>query len=316
MTARWWVGVAGLGAGGSVVLATLLSLFAESSWLLDLAANFRYQYLWIGVLALGALSINRVWKAVPVLAVAVLVNLIAVAPYWFGAIADAAGEDRLEILHLNTRSANPAKENVVEFVRTSDADLVFLAEVTPRLAGLLEAAKLPFERVAGTPPSTPIGIVALARPGIATGRLTNLGVSEVPAVLIQTELEGEVVEILGFHTSSPGEQRRSADRNDQLAAAGALVSERSTPMILVGDFNATPWTPALRRLLDTGLVDAQRGRGVDGSWPAGWGPFQIPIDHVLHTTELTSTAFAFGDSVGSDHESLRVTIARAERGSG
>ena len=200
---------------------------------------------------------------------------------------------------------------MVEFVRTSDADLVFLAEVTPRLAGLLDEADLPFEFVAGTPPSTPIGIVALARPGTATGRLTNLGVSEVPAVLVQTELGGEPIEILGFHTSSPGEQRRSADRNDQLAAAGALVAERTTPMILVGDFNATPWTPALRRLLNTGLVDAQRGRGVDGSWPAGWGPFQIPIDHVLHTPELTSTAFAFGDSVGSDHESLRATIARA-----
>ena len=243
---------------------------------------------------------------------AVLFNFLAVAPYWFGSVAEPAGTERLEIVHLNTQSGNPAREEIVDFVRRSGADLVFLAEVTPALLELLAEVEGPLRVVAGTPPSTPIGIVALARDDAVTGRLTNLGVSEVPAVLVETELAGEPLQVLGFHTSSPGVERRSADRNDQLAAAGALVSDRSTPMVLVGDFNATPWTPAFRRLLDTGLVDAQRGRGVDGSWPAGWGPFQIPIDHVLHTPDLTSTSYAYEESVGSDHESLRVAIARRE----
>ena len=106
----------------------------------------------------------------------------------------------------------------------------------------------------------------------------------------------------------------SAARDDQLNGAGLRVDDREIPMILVGDFNATPWTGAFRDLLDLGLIDAQRGRGVAGSWPAGWGPFKIPIDHALHTPELTSTSFAFGASAGSDHRSLSVTLALAEEG--
>ena len=82
-------------------------------------------------------------------------------------------------------------------------------------------------------------------------------------------------------------------------------------MVHIGDFTAPPWTGAFRDLLDTGLIDGQRGRGVAGSWPAGWGPFKIPIDHALHTPDLTTTSFAFGESAGNDHRSLTVTIARA-----
>jgi endonuclease/exonuclease/phosphatase (EEP) superfamily protein YafD len=311
MTLRWWSGITGLAGGSGVALATLLSVLADRAWLFDLLANFRVQYLWIGVLAGVALAVNRLRIPFAIVGLALLVNLVAVAPYWLGSIAEPVGEERLDILHLNTQAGNPAKSEVVDFVRNADADLVFLAEVTPVLAELLAAADLPFDVIAATPGTTPMGLVALARDGIATGRLTNLGVSEIPAMLVQARLGTRPIEILAFHASSPGEERRSANRDDQLAAAGALVSGRSTPMILVGDFNATPWTPALRRLLDAGLVDAQRGRGVAGSWPAGWGPLMIAIDHLLHTPELTTTAYTYGDSVGSDHRSLHVTIAPA-----
>lgn len=309
MTLRWWSGVIGLVLGVGVLAATLLSLLAGVSWLFDLLANFRSQYVWIGALALAGLGAQRLWPAFAVVGLAVLFNVVAVAPYWMGSIGEPAGNGRLTILHLNTQSGNPEKAAIVEFVRESDADIVFLAEVTPRLRELLDESSLPFTVVAGTPRSTPIGVAALARDGSVTGRLTNLGASEVPAVLLDASIGGVEVQILGFHTSSPGEEGRAADRNDQLAAAGTIVATRSTPMVLVGDLNATPWTPAFRELIATGLTDAQRGRGVAGSWPSGWGPLMIPIDHVLHTGELTTTAFAFGPSVGSDHRSLRVELA-------
>ena len=311
MTVKWWVGVAALVAGVGTVVGTFLSLLSNMSWLLDIVGNFRFQYLWIGALTLGALWWTRQRAAFAAVGIALLMNLMVVAPYWWSSIAPPADDTRLTILHLNTRAANPAKEEVVELVRAAEADVIFLAEVTPDLLGLLAAADLPYEQVAGTPESTRIGIVALARTSAVSGRLINLGKSEVPGVLLEAPLGNRTIEILGFHTSSPGEEKRSADRNDQLAGAAALVAARERPMALIGDFNATPWTGAFRELLDSGLIDGQRGRGVAGSWPAGWGPFQIPIDHLLHTPELTTTSFAFGPSAGSDHRSLLVAIALA-----
>ncbi|MBT8164941.1 MAG: endonuclease/exonuclease/phosphatase family protein [Acidimicrobiia bacterium] len=311
MTARWSAGMAGIAVGIVVVLGTLLGFLGRASWVFDLVGNFRFQYLWLGVLALIALIWNRWWIPVGVVAVAVAINVLAVGPYWWGSIADPTGPERLTIVHLNTAAGNPEKERVVDFVRTAEADVILLAEVTPALLDLLEEADLEFQPVAGTPARTRVGLLALTRDPSVTGRLTNLGVSEVPAVLLNLDLGDEPIEMLGFHTSSPGREARSSARDDQLAGAGRRVLERESPMVLIGDFNATPWTGAFRDLLDTGLIDGQRGRGVAGSWPAGWGPFKIPIDHALHTPELTTTSFSFGESAGSDHRSLTVTIARA-----
>lgn len=313
MTAKWWIGMTSLAVGAGVVLATILSFMTGVSWIFDLIGSFRVQYVWIGALALIALAWNRLWIPFGILMLAVLFNLTAVVPYWTDSVAAPDGEDRLTIVHLNTRAGNAHKEEVVDFVMNSEADIIFLAEVTPVLLDLLEEADLPFEPVAGTPSVTRIGILALARDTSVTGRLTNLGQTEVPGVVLRAQLEGETVEILGFHTTSPGAEGRASARDDQMAAAGARVAERETPMVLVGDFNATPWTGAFRDLIDVGMVDSQRGRGVAGSWPAGWGPLMIAIDHVLHTPELTATTFEFGPSAGSDHRSLSVTLALADK---
>jgi endonuclease/exonuclease/phosphatase (EEP) superfamily protein YafD len=311
MTIKWWLGMAGLAVGLATVAGTLLGFLGRTSWVFDLLGNFRFQYLWVGVLSIAAIAWNRWWRWIPMIGLGVLINLLAVGPYLWGSIAEPAAGDRLTIVHLNTQAGNRDKAAVVEFVRASDADLVLLAEVTPDLLDLIDGAALPFQPVSGTPPTTPIGLLALSRDPRYSGRVTNLGESRVPALLLEGSFAGSRVEILAFHTSSPGREARSSARDDQLAAAAALVIDRETPMILVGDFNSTPWTGAFRDLLDAGLVDAQRGRGVAGSWPAGWGPFKIPIDHLLHTPDLTTTSFAFGDSAGSDHRSLRVTLAVA-----
>ena len=311
MNGKWWGEMISLAIGVGVVLATVASFLAGTSWLFDLIGNFRLQYVLIGVIALGGLAWNRLWIPFGVVLLAVLINLASVAPYFTDSVTAPAGEDRLTIVHLNTQADNPHKDEVVDFVKNSQADIILLAEVTPVLLDRLEEADLPYELVAGTPPTTRIGILALARDASVTGQLTNLGRTEVPGVVLRTQLEGRPVEILGFHTTSPSAEGRASDRDDQMAAAGARVVDRDTPMILVGDFNATPWTGAFRELVDIGLVDSQRGRGVAGSWPAGWGPLMIPIDHLLHTPELTTTAFAFGPSAGSDHRSLAVTLALA-----
>lgn len=316
MTPKWWLGMGGLGVGLGTVAGTVLGFLGRTSWVFDLLGNFRFQYLWVGVLAIASIAWNQWWRWIPVVGLGVLINLIAVGPYLWGTIAEAAAGDRLTIVHLNTQVGNRDKAAVVDFVRTADADVVVLAEVTPELLDLIEEAELPFQPVIGTPPITPIGLLALSRQPTWTGRVTNLGASRVPALFLEGTFAGSPLEILAFHTSSPGREARSSARDDQLADAASRVVDRDTPMILVGDFNATPWTGAFRDLLDAGTVDAQRGRGMAGSWPSGWGPFKIPIDHLVHTPDLTTTSFAFGPSAGSDHRSLRVTVALAgEKGS-
>jgi len=312
MTSKYWVGVLSLLLGAATVVATVLGSLESLTWAFGLVDNFRFQFFWLALFSLAGLAWVRQWIPMGVVVVGILMNLAAIGPYWWGSITPPATADRFSMVSLNTQAANMDKAAVVDFVRRADADVIFLAEVTPRLLEFLERADLDYQRVTGTPAVTPIGLLALSRDPSISGRISNLGASGVPALIMEASIGSTRIEILAFHTSSPG--RRTEARDDQLRGAGERVQEREVPMILIGDFNATPYTGSFRDLLGVGLIDAQRGRGVAGSWPSGWGPFKISIDHALHTPELTSTAFAFGDSAGSDHRSLAVTFAVAAAG--
>ena len=85
----------------------------------------------------------------------------------------------------------------------------------------------------------------------------------------------------------------------------------STPVLVVGDLNATPWSSGFRALERRGsLVDSLRGRGLQPSWPEGFGPLMIPIDHALHTTDLAVADRRTGPASGSAHRPLVVSAGR------
>ncbi|MCP4501446.1 MAG: hypothetical protein GY822_15915 [Deltaproteobacteria bacterium] len=75
------------------------------------------------------------------------------------------------------------------------------------------------------------------------------------------------------------------------------------PVVLAGDFNATPWSIVFQNFLDeTGLHNAAYARGGGTTWPT-FLPlmFRIPIDHILLSKQLVSTSFLVGPEMGSDH---------------
>ena len=81
---------------------------------------------------------------------------------------------------------------------------------------------------------------------------------------------------------------------------------------MVGDFNASTWSRGFGLVTrDAGLVNSQRGFGVQPSWPADYPLFGIPIDHMVHSTELTTVDRRLGENLGSDHYSLFVTVGLA-----
>jgi endonuclease/exonuclease/phosphatase (EEP) superfamily protein YafD len=83
-------------------------------------------------------------------------------------------------------------------------------------------------------------------------------------------------------------------------------------VVVVGDLNATPWSHAYGVLrLGGGLVDTLRGRGLQPTWPEGWGFLMIPIDHVLHTRGLGSADRRTGPAFGSTHRPVLVRIGVA-----
>jgi hypothetical protein len=88
--------------------------------------------------------------------------------------------------------------------------------------------------------------------------------------------------VLGVHTPRPGNAARNADRDQALAAIPAAVRGLPAAHVVLGDCNATPWTPSLRDLLADGSLRAATFTPWLPTWPTAWPmPLRIPIDHAL-----------------------------------
>ena len=134
------------------------------------------------------------------------------------------------------------------------------------------------------------------------------------AVRLELAFGDGTVVVYGVHPPSPTNAEDTAHRDDVLARVGRAVAEETDPVIVVGDLNATPWSNGFRSLTGPGdLVNSLEGFGYGASWPTRLPAIaRIPIDHVLHTRQLTVISRQLGPATeASDHRPVRVRLTLA-----
>nr|WP_276602605.1 endonuclease/exonuclease/phosphatase family protein [Nannocystis pusilla] len=247
-------------------------------------------------------------------AILLLAELWQVAPFWL-ARPPAAGAPALRLVHFNGLSSNPRKPEAVAWLADTAADVVVVQEVDAGWAAALTA--LP-DHVAleSVPRADNFGMTLLVRHGFQD-RVVRTWREElvpgIPALAAELALEGRRIAVLAVHTLPPVSRDYAERRDAQLARAAAWADEQRAAgrlPVIVGDLNASPFSAPLRRLLaDGGLVDSQRGFGLQASWPVGPPLPRIAIDHCLHDPALVTAARALGPALGSDHLAVRVDLA-------
>jgi endonuclease/exonuclease/phosphatase (EEP) superfamily protein YafD len=302
----------------ALVLGTCLFSLAGHlgalDWRLDLASHFRPWYAAAAALALvlaAALGRRRLAAAAGVL---LLAELWQVAPFWL-ARPSAAGEPALRLVHFNGLSSNPRKAEAVAWLAGTGADVVVVQEVDADWSAALRAMP---DHVAleSAPRADNFGMTLLVRHDfkdrvVRTWR-EDLA-PEIPALAAELTVRGQSIALLAVHTLPPVGRDYAERRDAQLARAAEWAREQREAgrvPVLVGDLNASPFSAPLRRLLaDGGLVDSQRGFGLQASWPVGHPFPPIAIDHCLHDPALVTAARALGPALGSDHLAVRVDLA-------
>jgi endonuclease/exonuclease/phosphatase (EEP) superfamily protein YafD len=123
-----------------------------------------------------------------------------------------------------------------------------------------------------------------------------------------------------LHLQNPTRDRGLGllQRDQELRALSALIQGQSGPLIVMGDFNATPSAlPFYRLLTSAKLTRIACGAPSTGTWrPIEWAGtnldympgFKLSIDHVL-VRDVAVLACRVGPDVGSDHLPLIVTIS-------
>lgn len=127
-----------------------------------------------------------------------------------------------------------------------------------------------------------------------------------PILAASTFVEGNEMVFVGLH---PHASRHESDKIElrglQLEAVADLLRDEPRPAVVLTDMNITPTSPDYSRFLsDIEWRDPHRITGWDASFPAGLGPFGIPIDHVFVSDSVALHDVSTGESAGSDHRSL------------
>ena len=95
-----------------------------------------------------------------------------------------------------------------------------------------------------------------------------------------------------FHPASY--QREEAD------ALASLVKRFDGPVVVIGDFNMTPFSTRYGNLLRKSNLRRATG-GLNATWPGLLAPLGLSLDHVLVGEGVSHASMRTGPRLGSDH---------------
>jgi endonuclease/exonuclease/phosphatase (EEP) superfamily protein YafD len=215
------------------------------------------------------------------------------------ALASTGGRD-LKIVTFNRGAARVAP--LARFLLAEDADIVLLQEVDAKEARALKALLLktyPQSHACVIPRRCGAAIFA-KRPWVAAGE--EHWTRDAPeTVWVQfNDRDFGRLRVYGLHLSLPFAPEAQVHHVDRLIA---LSLSLAGPTLFAGDFNMTPWSYRLQRLL--ARADLRRHATFMRSWPTD-GQFRLPlpaflIDHVVTTSDIKTVSIRTGPNLGSDH---------------
>jgi endonuclease/exonuclease/phosphatase (EEP) superfamily protein YafD/photosystem II stability/assembly factor-like uncharacterized protein len=303
------------------LVPALLAFLGPLHWRLHLLEQLRSHFLLLLLAAsIGALLAGRgrwvlLWTA------GLLLNAFPLAPLALGDSAPEAAGAPLRVAHCNVHVVHPEPERVLEWIEGLDADFVLLEEVTPEWARLLESGLRGWTVNLLSPRPDPSGIALLvprgAREGWTTLSAELRQMSEIwgerPAVELRLAGQGVRLAVLGVHLARPVSEFEAQVQAADYRFLQSWCNERrgaGEEVLVLGDFNTSPWSHRFRRLLDaSGMRDSLAGRGLQGTWPAllpAW--LRLPIDHAVHSPGLVVTERRVGPDLGSDHLPLQLEL--------
>lgn len=285
-------------------------------WWLDVVANFRAQFV-VVLIVMGLFLMVGKWRrtGLAVFAIAA-VNLAVVLPLYLGGPADERVEQpSLLVMSFNVLSRNESYSEVIEYIRSTDPDIVFLHEAYRPWEVAIEAAALEHQMIRARADDLIFGTLVLVRGEDVQAVSHGFAMTDPRAVEVTFRPDGwsQSISILGTHPLAPTDQERAGLRDAQLGFAGEWAARQSGAFAVTGDFNATPWSSPFRGIMSSAdLKNSQVGFGLQPSFSAQSNPLlRVPIDHLLHSPALEVTRRELGPSLGSDHFPLMVTVQLA-----
>lgn len=291
-----------------LALLSLLSWLGEFIEPLDVLSHLRLHFAAAALaLMLAHVAVRQRWESL-LAALLVAANLAGSLIYPYRPVSAApvaAGERVFTIVTFNTRWAADNAGRVADFLIEAKPDVAVLGELTPEKRAIILprlASQLPWQVECSDDLFCRLGV--LSRHPWRAAKAERQGPAGAAVAWVDFGPEFSDLRLLGLHLTRPWPWWRA--HRQQIAALMPLTRGTDGPLILAGDFNATPWSRTMRAI-----------GTASGALPAGWlhptwplrlsRLYELPLvpqwqlDHVLLTPRMRLLSIETGPDLGSDH---------------
>jgi endonuclease/exonuclease/phosphatase (EEP) superfamily protein YafD len=303
---RDWHGASiGLFLGVAGLLASRLGYL----WIgFDVVSQFGMQFLLLTVSALIGMAVPRYKGLVTSAVFAIMIAGYALWPYWvsggsFKPDPVATGEHQLQVASFNTYGLNKNYAEIASSVNALNADVVTLVEMGSDKDVALNALKqnYPYQVDCKSKDYCELAIVSKFP---LTDVIADAAWDGPPYIRATLQSPAGPVTIFGIHTTRFPHSRAQFM---QVTAMVKLVETVTGPVIMMGDFNSTPFS-RINYTITEGL-NFTRLTSLP-TWPATLGFPQLAIDHIFVSPGIRALSSEhIGDSAGSDHFPISIVLA-------
>ncbi len=236
-----------------------------------------------------------------------------------------AGATTFRLMTYNLFGLNYDMDSVAAMIHTENPDIVALNEYFPEQRGPLHPLLVdtyPYFAVCAGGKRANVAIYARIpfstgdgeacnldedrRTGFLTARFAPSNGSDFTVVTTQLDWPLQISPIYGSEDILTRIEKMTARQRVEFAHLDQGLKTLSGPLLIVGDFNSTSWSYALRRFaLDNGLTRETRNLA---TYPKLWffdtwrkTPAILPLDHVMSRDGVVVTGLHSGAATGSDH---------------
>lgn len=216
--------------------------------------------------------------------------------------------DGLRLFSANVRAESEQIPQVIGAAIAVDADLVLLQEIGPEdIAPMLDrAVDAGFgHRILDPLPGYFGGAVLSKWP--VDGSAISVGGYPMISARVRTP-EGDLG-VVNVHAVAPLDRENHRVWRTQLAELRTMLTTTASPLVLAGDFNATPDHVELRRVAEAGIRSQVLGLGSSATFPDhGPLPPLLALDHVIASRDVVLVGWSTVEVAGSDHRGLIVDL--------
>ena len=295
----------------STAIIYLISYTANWLWIGEVLVNFQLQFAVAFILfAIGFLFTKAKILLLSALLFTIPPTLQAFLIYLPTETVNIEGDlNRLNVQLINVWSANKDYETVQNFIRSEDADILIIVELTPSWAQAMSPLKSQYVEWREDVRTDNFGLGLYSKIPLKNIQTHIWSETGHPSFTAEITQNGKIFTLIATHPYPPKHPNGLNLRTEHFENMAQYIQSIEGSIMLIGDLNCSPYSPHFKNLLEqTALIDSRKGNGINATWPALFMPLAFPIDHALVSKEFNVISRQSGQKIGSDHLPLSISV--------